>query len=283
MRQIVLKSLKIRYNRLNIKNEIFMNHVIYENETVNEVIKHLNIYAKENKPVFEKIYSALNVQEEREECIKKYINHFLQGKNKTEEISFFDTSMGLDVVFNHQLTTHRYMFRPETTSFEISWQKYKRQNSKEVEIEIIKNIKQLCTINFKINNKFLNCLDFIDNTVSNLDDYFSYKKYDNKVFEEGFLEDHVHVKTYNANPETLKSVYTQIFDIVDLSLKFKNNEYFKEKLTNTLILGKDLLVEEKDILEITCDVNLNDYNYKNLLIDLNMQKSLLSKKRNNYE
>lgn len=252
---------------------------VYRNKIIDEIVNDINRYVKKNKALFKDIFIKSKYEfKKREKFIDDFIKKLIDEKYSKEGIEYKANPSGF-VVF-HGLLSRNYVFSEEKIIFELFSEIYKRKNSENVFLEITKLDNQLSTLDFIIDTHVLNSLEFEENIAFDFNDYFPYGLYEKGNVDDFFIDNHNLVKNNDIDKKIIKELYSQIFAVLDLSKDIANNDYFTQKFVNSIITGKDYLEAEKDLLMITCDINLDKYNYKKLLIDLNNAPNSIKKPQN---
>lgn len=239
-------------------------HDVFTSKILDDVSIKLNQYILEQKDKF-----GFSVpSREKQVIIDDFIENYKEKYNCDLNFKITDHTLKISTDSN----TYIFLLSnnegvPTYTKTDMA---YKKEIDKHIFIEITKERDgELESISFHIGSSKLNTISYFSDGCG-LDNFFIYDSY--KEDADFFWES---LKSYDSNIiklvglEKTKKFFESMFDIYDLSqslFKAEPKEYF-EKFLQTVLTGKDLLEKDKDLLVICCDINLDQYSYKKLLVN----------------
>lgn len=255
-----------------------MNKYIFESTILD------NLFDSMNKDLFQKeeIYSdsiiGLNAKKEVlfKNFIKKYQKNYCDNKIIRGEWSprLFSLTHG----------NIRYIFEKEDGVYKRTRRNFKKQIDENIFMGISKNEEnKLAGLVFSVNDIVVNEIRYENYNgfkFCNLGNKEIYSVHDDfKEFYVGLVEDFVRAEIKIIGKEKTKELYLAVYDIYNLSTALYSieNDYFMDKFMESVLSGKNLLAKEKDLLHITHDINLDDYNYKTLFKNHISPKSRVEK------
>lgn len=250
---------------------------MFQSIAVNDIITKLNKEILNNNDLFSSIEANSKIAKKREHFIKEYIKEYRKTKYPREEILF--QVFGKFLEFNHDNKQYRFVLNNEDINQLPFYKNTTSAYIKEIEKDIFINITKdecdnLKSIQFLLRKTAINEIRYnTDSCVLVYD--FIYSNY--KKDPDGFLDDiekNTTALITKDEVETIKKLHLFIFNVYELSNSLMKTEstYFFDLFKESVLNGKNILSQEKELLNIAHDIKLDQYQYEQLFVDINKKQ-----------
>lgn len=246
------------------------NYPLFESNLIEDALNALNKELLKNSDIFlmSKPTKHTAVQQ------SKIVNDFLDQYNKNcgKHLTFNALFHMLNIT--HDNIDYKYVIdtesKKDTPFYKLINKAYTRHLNQNIFLKLTKDENnELKTIDFNHNYSTINTLIYMPDSCK-LNNQHIYKEYKNN--EEKFWKLMTDCVVMNKTERSLHKLSFDIYELSDALYKIES-KHFLNILVKSMLTGQDYLQPEKDLLMMTCDIDIDNYQYKKILLGINEPKN----------